>query len=89
MIHVNINVYGKVNNVGFRFLTMQYALKIGVTGFIMNAENGKLIIEAEGSKDAVDRFVKWCRNGPPGSFISQISIEKAALKNFTTFDILP
>jgi len=88
-LHVNITIRGKVNKVGFRFLAMQNAIKIGIAGFVMNAGIGKLIIEAEGSQENIQKFVKWCKIGPPHSSISQISINKAPLKNFTTFDILP
>jgi acylphosphatase len=88
-VHVNITIHGKVNRVGFRFLALHKAIKIGIAGFVMNVGIGKLIIEAEGTKDNIQKFIKWCKNCPSHSSISHISINKAPIKNFSTFDILP
>ena len=36
MIKKRFRIYGHVQGVGFRYFTWQYALKIGVTGFVRN-----------------------------------------------------
>jgi acylphosphatase len=89
MIHVNITVTGKVQKIGFRFLAMQTAVKLGVSGFVRNVDNDKVYIEAEGEEGKVEEFIKWCKTGPTWARVDQISVEKGELKNFATFDILP
>ncbi|MEI6851215.1 MAG: acylphosphatase [Bacteroidota bacterium] len=88
MIHVNITLTGKIQRVGFRFLSMQYAVKLGVTGFVMNLDKDKIYIEAEGSEEAIEKFKIWCRTGQCSQGMKHLAIEKAELKHFTAFDIV-
>jgi len=87
MIHVNITVTGKVQKIGFRFMAMQTAVKLGVHGFVRNVGSEKVYIEAEGEEGYVEEFIKWCKTGPPWARVDQISVEKGDVKNFTSFDI--
>jgi acylphosphatase len=89
MVHVNITVSGKVQKIGFRFSTMQLAVKLGVHGLVKNLDNDKVYIEAEGEKDNVEKFIEWCKTGPTWAKVNQITVENGELKNFTYFEILP
>jgi acylphosphatase len=89
MIHVNITVSGKVQRIGFRFTSMQEAVRLGVRGFVMNVDHDKVYLEAEGEESTVEKFIEWCKKGPTWAQVKQISIEKSELKNFTSFEILP
>jgi acylphosphatase len=88
MIHVNITVTGRVQRIGFRFSSMQTAVNLGICGFIMNVDNDKVYIEAEGEEAAIEKFVEWCKVGPAWSKVTQISVDKGDLKNFTSYEIL-
>ena len=88
MRHVKITVTGKVQKIGFRFMAMQTAVKLGVSGFVKNVDNDKVYIEAEGEEGKVEEFIKWCKTGPTWARVDQISVEKGELKMFTSFDIL-
>jgi acylphosphatase len=89
MIHVNITVTGKVQRIGFRFSSMQEAIKIGVCGFVMNIDHDKVYLEAEGEEEKVNKFVEWCKSGPSWAIVSDISVEPGEVKNFTSFEIVP
>jgi len=89
MIHVNILVTGKVQRIGFRFTSMQTAVKLGVNGFVMNVDQDKVYIEAEGDENKVEEFINWCKKGPTWANVKQISVEKGVVKSFTSFEILP
>jgi acylphosphatase len=88
MIHLNITITGKVQRVGFRFLAMQNAVKMGITGFIMYVDKDGLYIEVEGPADKIEEFKHWCQKGQCSYHISQISFEKGEMKNFKSFEIL-
>ena len=88
MKHVKIIVKGKVQRIGFRFTTMQMAVKLGISGIIKNMENNQVYIEAEGEEIPLNNFIDWCRNGPPWAQINQITIEKGEPKNYTSFEIV-
>jgi acylphosphatase len=87
MIHKNITISGKVQKTGFRFSSMQLAMKLGICGFIKNIPDGKLYLEAEGPEDKMEEFIKWCRTGPMCSRVCQITIEKGEVMNLVSFEI--
>ncbi|MEI6852377.1 MAG: acylphosphatase [Bacteroidota bacterium] len=88
MVHVNITIRGRVQKIGYRFLSMQAAVKFGIHGFIMPLDKDKLYIEAEGPEEKIELFKEWCHKGPYPHNISQVSIEKGEMKNFTSYEIL-
>jgi len=49
---------GHVQGVGFRYTTVQVAKEFEVSGFVENLADGRVLVEAEGGKPEVDRFVK-------------------------------
>jgi acylphosphatase len=88
MIHVNITIKGKVQKIGFRFLSMQTAIKLGINGYVRYLEKDVLYIEAEGLAEKIEEFKHWCRHGQCSYHISQITIEPGAMKHFTAYDII-
>lgn len=59
MIHLNINIIGKVQGVWFRASTKEKAYSLGVKGFVKNEKNGSVYIEAEASNEIMNDFVEW------------------------------
>jgi acylphosphatase len=87
MRHVRLRIYGKVHRIGFRFSAMQKAYKIGVFGYVQNAGDGSVYIEAEGEEVKLDEFVDWCKVGPQGARVEKIVVENGELCNYSSFDI--
>ena len=67
-----ILVSGRVQGVGFRYATLRQAERLGLRGWVRNTSDGKVEIAADGERDAVDRLVVWCRQGPPGARVSDV-----------------
>lgn len=86
MQHFNINVYGLVQGVGFRYNAIRQANSLGVTGFVKNEADKSVYIEAEGSQSALVDFVKWCKTGPSYAQVENVIVKEGDLKNFTSFD---
>ena len=84
---VIIRVYGRVHHVGYRFTAMQIAYQFGIKGFVENKKDGSLYIEAEGEEGQLNKFLEWCKKGPMGSTVENITTEDAEIKNFKSFDI--
>jgi len=82
-----ITVYGKVQNVGFRFYTVRTAQEFNIEGFVRNEPDGAVYIEAEGEEDALDTFAAWCRRGPQWSRVDQFDIQKQPLMNYKGFRV--
>jgi acylphosphatase len=87
MRNVRIKIYGRVQRIGFRFSSMQAAYKFGIRGFVQNAEDGSVYIEAEGSEECVNNFIEWCKVGPLGAKVEKLLLEEGEIKNYSSFDI--
>lgn len=49
---------GTVQGVGYRFYCSQAAKRTGVSGYVMNLNDGSVLTEAHGDSDAVDGYIK-------------------------------
>lgn len=84
--HFNINVYGLVQGVFFRASAKEEAKKLKITGFARNEPDGSVYLEAEGEKEALDKFIKWCNIGPNMAQVEKVVVTDSPLKNFSRFD---
>jgi len=87
MQHYNINIFGKVQGVGFRFMAMEAAYKYQIRGFVQNLKDGSVYLEAEGNDENLKRFLDWCSTGALGAKVDRIEVTEGLLKNYVTFDI--
>ncbi len=61
-MQIRANARGRVQGVGFRFFVDDCAEQAGVTGFVRNMPDGSVSIVAEGSDEALDRFLSLVRS---------------------------
>jgi acylphosphatase len=86
--HINIKVFGFVQGVFFRYHTSEEALKLHLTGFVMNQDDGTVYIEAEGKEDDLKELLAWCHKGPRGSSVDKVEFTyDQKLQDFSTFEI--
>lgn len=89
MIKKRFRIYGHVQGVGFRYFTWQYALKIGVTGFVRNLANGSVEVVAVGSESQIDALDTWLQEGPRTAIVDDVFVEDyLGDKEFTAFQVL-
>lgn len=89
MIKKRFRIYGHVQGVGFRYFTWQYALKIGVTGFVRNLADGSVEVIAAGSESQIDTLNAWLQHGPCTAIVNNVLVEDyLGEKEFTTFQVL-
>ena len=74
MKRVHLVVRGRVQGVNFRFAAADAARRFGLTGRVRNTEEGAVEAVAEGDDDAVERFVSWCRRGPPSARVEDVEV---------------
>lgn len=82
-----ITIKGKVQNVGFRFSTVQKAQENQITGFVRNQPDGTVYIEAEGDAQNLNRFMEWCKEGPPAAKVKDMEKEEIPLQEFSNFHV--
>lgn len=85
--HLNIKVYGLVQGVFFRTTAKEQATQLTLTGFAQNEEDGSVYIEAEGEKENLDKFIKWCNIGPSMANVEKVVTTDGQIKNFSQFDV--
>jgi acylphosphatase len=61
-------VHGYVQGVGFRWTTRSRALELGLTGYAANQCDGRVLVVAQGTRQACAQLLEWLRSGStPGS----------------------
>lgn len=61
-------VHGHVQGVGFRWWTRSRALELGLTGYAANQIDGRVLVVAQGSRQACEQLLSLLRGGDtPGS----------------------
>ena len=63
---------GRVQGVGFRFFAEEAAAAEGLHGFVRNLPDGRVEIAAEGDAEALERFERRVRHGPPGARVERV-----------------
>ena len=65
-------VTGQVQGVGFRMFTERVARHEGITGWVANRTDGGVDVMAEGEVDAIERFERRLRVGPPMARVAAV-----------------
>ena len=71
-------VSGRVQRVGFRWFTIDAAEREGLTGWVRNLPDGRVEALAEGDAEAVERFERFIRSGPPSARVDEVETEIVA-----------
>jgi len=75
----HVVVHGRVQGVGYRDAAVQAAFTLGVKGWVRNRSDGTVEAHAQGAPDEVDRFVEWCKRGPPLARVSKVDAREAVV----------
>jgi len=86
-IGVRVRVRGGVQGVGFRYQAVERAGELGVLGWVRNEDDGSVLVQAEGSDEAVDAFVAWLGEGPPGAVVEEVEVGKGKVEGHEQFAI--
>jgi acylphosphatase len=81
-------VKGLVQGVGFRYQTSHQGLKLGLTGYAKNLNNGDVEVVACGTETQIDEFTEWLKEGPRTATVESVSHENASYKPYRGFKIL-
>lgn len=86
-IHLCLRISGKVQGVWYRKSAVEEALRLGVAGFALNLPDGSVRIEAEGPRETLDRFIDWCRTGPPGAVVTNVDVAEGPIVGYAGFNV--
>ncbi|HEX6688489.1 MAG TPA: DNA polymerase ligase N-terminal domain-containing protein [Solirubrobacterales bacterium] len=80
-------VRGGVQGVGYRDAALSWARRLGLMGWVRNAEDGSVHVHVEGSESAVEEMVSFLRDGPPAARIDEVAIETVRVEGHEQFAI--
>jgi DNA ligase D-like protein (predicted 3'-phosphoesterase) len=84
---VRAEVRGRVQGVGYRDVVWRRARKGGVTGWVRNAEDGTVLVHAEGPTGAVEDLVAFLGEGSPGARVTDVAVEQVEVEGHEQFAI--
>jgi acylphosphatase len=71
---IHVIVRGRVQGVFFRRTTVQEAERLGLAGWVKNRADGSVELEAEGSEEALEAFLAFCRRGPEHARVDDLAV---------------
>jgi acylphosphatase len=83
-------IIGRVQGVGFRWWVRRHAEALGLTGWVMNANDERAVdLVAEGAPDALDELERLIRRGPSGAHVDEVACGRVpASGEFVGFGIV-
>jgi acylphosphatase len=83
-----IVVEGRVQGVGYRNYAQRHAERLGLAGFIMNLNDGRVRARAEGPRPSIEEFVRALEKGPPLSHVDTVNVRWVPSSGrFAGFDV--
>lgn len=78
---MHVIVRGKVQGIGFRALTRNYASTLGLKGTVKNLPDGNVEIYAQGSKKTLEELMENLKNDLGPGYIEEASVDYLPLEN--------
>jgi acylphosphatase len=75
VVRVRAVVSGRVQGVWYRESCRREAERLGVAGWVRNRPDGRVEIEAEGPRPAVDALRTWDGHGPPRAVVDRVAVD--------------
>jgi acylphosphatase len=76
-----------VQGVFFRDSVRRLAQQHGASGWVANRWDGTVEAVFEGSEDAVERLVAFCRKGPRGAQVESVDVSEEAAEGLSGFTV--
>ncbi|MEO6135536.1 MAG: acylphosphatase [Ginsengibacter sp.] len=85
---VHLLISGKVQGVFYRATAKKMAEGLRINGWIKNIPNKKVEAIISGEPSQVNEFIKWCKKGPAGADVKDVTITALAETDFFDFKII-
>ena len=86
---VHVMISGRVQGVSFRYNARAKALSFGIKGWIRNTSGGMVECEFEGTEQAVEEMMAYCREGPRWAKVTHVEVTRLDYTGkYSTFQII-
>ncbi len=76
-----------MQGVGFRDATVRRARRLGAMGWVRNAEDGTVLVHAEGQEGVVEGLLAFLREGPRGARVDEVEVERVEVEGHEQFAV--
>ena len=73
-VRARLTITGRVQGVAYRMNAQDEGQRLGLVGEVRNLSDGSVEALVEGSRPAVEDFIRWCRKGPPAARVSEVKV---------------
>jgi acylphosphatase len=73
-VRARLTITGRVQGVAYRASAQDEGVRLGLVGLVRNRADGSVEALVEGSREAVEEFVRWCRSGPPAARVRDVHV---------------
>jgi acylphosphatase len=74
MKRARVIISGRVQGVYFRASARDVARRQRLAGWVRNRLDGDVEAVVEGEEGAVQAFIAWCHDGPPGAHVTAVQV---------------
>ncbi|HET9676525.1 MAG TPA: DNA polymerase ligase N-terminal domain-containing protein [Solirubrobacterales bacterium] len=78
---------GRVQGVFFRDSTVKLARRLGVMGWVRNADDGTVLVHAEGAEEAVGELLNFLEEGTPAAAVEEVEVEEVKVEGHEQFAV--
>ena len=82
-----IVVEGRVQGVGYRAFVERRASALGLAGYVMNLDDGRVHVHVEGDRAVIETLLRDLAEGPRLAHVSRTDVRWVAPRAFTGFDV--
>ena len=68
-------ISGDVTGVGFRYWTRVTAKEMGLSGFVRNADRGKVEAVFEGEEEKLAEMIEKSKKGPEAAWVEKVEVK--------------
>lgn len=88
MYQAHLIISGRVQGIFYRASCQEVAESYSLKGYVKNLPTGQVEVVAQGEKEKIEKLIEWCRKGPPGAGVSEVSIKWQEVKEeFRGFEV--
>ena len=85
-VRAHVFVSGLVQGVCYR-ASCEDAAGTSVAGWVRNCDDGRVEAVFEGTKEAVERMIAWCRRGPPMARVTDVAVSWESVQGERGFGV--
>lgn len=76
-----IRITGRVQMVGYRFFTQQWAEDLYLDGWVCNNSDGSVSADVEGKKMAIEKLIGELEQGPRIASVDEVNVKWGPFRN--------